>query len=380
MVTTVQLSLNPPEWFHPVLPGKDHYVVALQSLRGERDALLHASPDTWAHLTPLVEIVGPKTAENGPFTRERIAGWVKRVADVVGTHPCFLDTLRLSPNHQTVTSDGNSPVLAVIHEEARKRGMAFVPVLRLRDVRPTVSQIADSAAGDARGIALRYPVLGTLSADDRSPDALIKEALDAVQVDIVGIDLILDLGYLSEDVEVHAEDLAPTVKELVSIGDWRSVVLLGSSMPRSLGGGIVAEGTIGRLPRREWDLWLALAALDSDRQPTFGDYAVQHPDPPLEDQPSGPGQRANLRYTIDDATLVPRAVGAVIQEGAEQYRELCRLLVAQPEFAGRHFTWGDFQIAECADGISEPGWQTQWRGAGTSHHLRQVVDQLARVS
>ena len=107
--------------------------------------------------------------------------------------------------------------------------------------------------------------------------------------------------------------------------------------------------------------------------------AVQNPEPPLEDQPTGPGQRANIRYTTDDATLVPRAVGAVIQEGAEQYRQLCRLLVAQPEFAGRDFTWGDHQIAECADGIGEPGWQNQWRGAGTSHHLRHVVEQLAEV-
>ena len=100
------------------------------------------------------------------------------------------------------------------------------------------------------------------------------------------------------------------------------------------------------------------------RSPTFGDYAVQNPEPPLEDQPTGPGQAANIRYTTEDATLVPRAVGAVIQEGAEQYRELCELLVAQDEFAGRDFSWGDLQIAECAAGIGDPGWQNQWRGAG----------------
>jgi hypothetical protein len=365
MTNTTQLSLMRPEWFQPVPPSTGHYVATLQSLPGERDALLHASAETWAHLTPLIQIVRPKTAKREQLLRQRVAGWVKKVADVIGEHPCFLDILRLNPTNQTITREGNRPVLAVIHEEARRRGMAFVPVLRLRDALSTMSEIAIAAAADARGIALRYPVLGTASADGRSTEAVINEALDAVEVDIVGVDLILDLGFLSEDAELHAEDLAPMVKNLVSIGDWRSVVLLGSSMPPSLGGGIVAEGTIGRLARREWDLWRSVTALDFGRHITYGDYAVQNPNPPLEDQPSGPGQRANLRYTIDDATLVPRASGAVIQEGAEQYRQLCRQLVAQPEFAGRDFTWGDYKIAKCADGIGGPGWQNRWRGAGT---------------
>lgn len=380
MTAVTQLNLSRPEWFQPVPAGTDHYVAALQSLSGERDALARASDETWAHVTPLIAIVGPKTAETEPFTHARTAGWVKRVSKAIGSRSCFLDVLRLSPNHLAATKNDNQPVLSVIHAEARGRGMSFVPVLRLSDVPATLRQIAETAACDARGVALRYPMLGTVSADGRNPQELIEEALVSVGVDIVGADLIMDLGFLSEDVEVDAADVAPAIEELVSIGNWRSVVLLGGSMPSTLGGGIVAEGTIGRLPRREWDLWSALAALEPSRLPTFGDYAVQNPEPPLEDQPSGPGQRANIRYTIDNATLVPRAVGAVIQEGAEQYRELCRLLVAQPEFAGREFTWGDRQIAECADGIGEPGWQNQWRGAGTSHHLRHVVDQLSQVT
>jgi hypothetical protein len=380
VVTSTQLSLNRPEWFQPVPAASGHYVAVLQSQPGERDALANASSDTWAHMTPLLEILGPKKREAEPYSLSRARTWVKKVSDVVGSRRCFLDTLRMPPNHPVTTKDGDLLVLSVIHAEARARGMAFVPVLRLGDSRRTVGQIAECAGCDGRGVALRYRLLGSVSADGRSTETLIKEALDAVQVEVSGADLVLDLGFLAEDIEIEAEDLAPAIDELVAVGDWRSVVLIGSSMPRSLGGGVVQEGTIGRLPRREWDLWCALAALHPSRLPTFGDYAIQNPEPPLEEQPSGPGQRANIRYTTDEATLAPRAVGAVIQEGAEQYRQLCRLLVAQPEFAGPEFSWGDHQIAECANGIGEPGWQNQWRGAGTSHHLRHVVDQLSRVS
>lgn len=380
VTAATQLSLDRPEWFRPVPDGALHYVAALQSQPGERDALVHASEETWAHLTPLIEILGPKTAEGEPYSLSRIRAWAKNVSDAVRSRPCFLDTLRLPRNHSVATKNGLQPVLSVIHAEARGRGMMFVPVMRLGDGPKTVKQIAESTGCDGHGVALRYPLLRTISTDGRSTEALINEALEAVGVEVNGADLILDLEFLSDDVEIDAEDLAHAVDELVAVGEWRSVVLIGSAMPSSLGGGVVPEGTIGRLPRREWVLWSALAELQPSRLPTFGDYAVQNPHPPLEGQPSGPGQRANIRYTTHDCTLVPRAVGAVIQHGAEQYRQLCRLLVAQSEFAGADYSWGDQQIAECASGLGDPGWQRQWRGAGTSHHLRHVVEQLAMVS
>jgi hypothetical protein len=379
MVTnTTQLSLTRPEWFQPVPAGAGHYVVALQSLTGERDALANASAETWAHLTPLIQIVGPKKQEKEPFRRTRVAAWVKKVSDAVDGHSCFLDILRLKPGDRTETKQGERPVLSVIYEEARKQSMAFVPVLRLRDTRATVGLIQDAVQCDGRGVAVRYPMLGSASADGRSPQTLLKESLDAIGVECNGADLILDLGFLSDDVEIHAEDVLPAVDDLIAVGEWRSVVLLATAMHRSLGGGVVREGTVGRLPRREWQLWSALRASGATRLPTYGDYAVQHPEPPLDGESSGPGMRANVRYTLDDETVVPRGRGPLQQEGAEQYRGLCRQITAEPQFAGPQFTWGDALIDECANGIGDPGSQSRWRGAGTSHHLRHVVEQLAR--
>jgi hypothetical protein len=86
-----------------------------------------------------------------PFTHARIKAWVKKVAGPVGSHPCFLDVLQLPPNHPTATNEGNVPALSAIHAEARNRGMAFAPVLRLDDVRGTVRQIADTVAHEVVG-------------------------------------------------------------------------------------------------------------------------------------------------------------------------------------------------------------------------------------
>jgi len=368
--------------FQPVPAGAGHYVVALQTKPGELNALMNASPQTWAHLTPLIQIVGPKGSSAEPFTKNRVEDWVKKVAVAVGIHACFLDVLRMRPNHPTTMRDGNRPVLSVIHAAARKRHLAFVPVMRLSDAKTIVSQIADTTACDGRGVALRIPLLGTVNPDGRSAETLIKEALDAVQMETDSADLLMDLAYLSEDTEIDPEDLASLIDELVAVGPWRSVVLLGTSMPRSLGGGIVVAGSIGRLPRREWLLWSALSKSRLSRLPTYGDYAIQHPEPPM-DVIAGQipfGIRGAIRYTHETETIIPRAKAPRHEEGREQYRQLCEVLVSQPEFAGRDFTWGDRQIAECAAGECEPGWEDHWRGAGTSHHLRLVVDQLAEIS
>ena len=381
MTSPLQLTLSNPQEFQPVPKGMDHYVAALQTKPGELLALRYAEPETWKHLTPLMEILGPKSAGTEPFTHKRVDAWVRKVADAVSSHPVFLDLLRLAPNHRAATTRGNEPVLSVIHARARGRGISFVPVFSLGDAAATLDQIADTAACDGRGVALRIPVLGTVSADGRATETLVKEALDAVHTDITGADLLMDLREISEEAEIDVELLGPMIDDLVAIGSWRSVVLLGTTMPRSLGGGIVAGGTVGRLPRKEWLLWSALRSSEIDRQPTYGDYAVQHPEPPLDmDEGQVPlGIRGAIRYTHQEVTVIPRARAPRHEEGREQYRQLCRILVDQPEFAGRHYSWGDQQVAECAEGIREPGWEDHWRGVGTSHHFRYVVDQLSEI-
>jgi hypothetical protein len=381
VTSALQLTLSNPAGFQPLPRGTGHYVAALQTKAGELRALREASAQTWAALTPLIEVLGPRTPGTEPFTRSRIDGWAKRLAAAVAGHTIYLDRLRLSPNHPADSRNGTLPVLNAVHDAARRRGVVFVPVLHLTDVPATVRQVADCAGRDGRGIALRVPLLGTASPDGRSLATVVKEALAGVGVEVTGADLLLDLRQILEDAEIDIEDLAPMIDDLSAIGGWRNVVLLGTTMPRSLGGGVVEAGTVGRLARKEWLLWRGLRASRMSRSPTYGDYAVQHPEPPL-DMAEGQvphGIRAAIRYTHESETIIPRAKEPRRIEGREQYRQLCSILVAQPEFSGRSYTWGDEQVASCADGSCEPGWEDHWRAAGTSHHLRFVVDQLAAI-
>ena len=104
----------------------------------------------------------------------------------------------------------------------------------------------DAAACDGRGAALRYPLLKKALSERQTHEGLLRANLERLEVDVQGADLLVDLGYLSGDEEIAGEDLAEQLTELTAVGSWRSFVLLGTSMPRMLGGGIVGEAKWAR--------------------------------------------------------------------------------------------------------------------------------------
>ena len=349
-----------------------HYVPSVQNKPGELLALKEMSPTAWDRMTPVVNLVGP-TSRTKPLRAQAVANWVKKVGDAVGEHPVYLDVMRLDPTRPVKTSNGDAPVLAHIYAAARKRHMLFIPVAWVGESTiEHVNVVAGAAREDGNGVALRFRFLNIATPPGTTRTALIRRTLDDLQCDVSNADLLVDLGYLDPDDDLDAQSLAASINPMIAIGSWRSIVVLGSSIPKTLS--CVAEGTIGSLSRREWELWTQLSACGLSRRPAFGDYAVQHPSPPTEG--GGPGMRANIRYTTADATLVARGKGSVLQEGKEQYRELCQQIVAQEAFSGRSYTRGDLVIQDCADGTVEPGAQQMWRGAGTSHHLQFTIDQL----
>jgi hypothetical protein len=369
-----QIPLLKPQRLDPLPVDDRHYVVVLQSKTGERDALLHASSTTWERLTPLIEVVGPKNPKP-PLTRASVAAWIKRVADAVGTHPLYLDILRLEPTLAVAGKNGEEPVLGRMYAEARKRRMRFVPVAHVSESTKSHLQLVGQAVlEDGNGVALRYRMRKVTPSAGLGHDDVLRAHLLDLEVAVEEADLLVDLEYLDEDVEVDPEDIARGLREMCEVGEWRSLVVIGTSMPKMLSR--VKEGTLGAIPRREWDLWSGLAQCDLRRMPAFGDYAVQNPEPPADDV-GGNTMRANIRYTTATETVVARGRGPVSQEGKEQYRWLCQQLVARAEFAGSAYSWGDAVIDDCARGAAEPEAQNLWRGAGTSHHLCAVSEQLA---
>jgi Beta protein len=354
----------------------DHYVVVLQNRSGELSALRHASDTTWGRTTPLLAFVGPRDPAR-PISASAVDGWVKRVSAAVGTHAVYFDLLRLSPTTLVAGKAGVRPILEEIYYNARKRKVRFVPVFPVGESSEAhIELVRASILGDSCGAALRYRILKTLPPSGVSRNDILQRHLEGLGQEPANCDLLIDLEFIDEDQEIDAASLAAQLEAMSQLGRWRSVVLLGTSIPMMMSA--VREGSVGTIPRRERELWLRLRKQGMDRVPAFGDYAVQHPHPP-HDGGANTG-RANIRYTADIETVVARGFGPASQGGPEQYRELCQQLVGRGEFAGRDYSWGDETIQDCAEEVIEPGSRNAWRGAGTSHHMQVVTDELGQLS
>jgi hypothetical protein len=87
---------------------------------------------------------------------------------------------------------------------------------------------------------------------------------------------------------------------------------------------------------------------------------------------------AAIRYTADDEWLIVR--GTSVRSGAKfgQFHGLARTLVAQPQYLGTAFSWGDKFIDDCSRG-GKTGNLTTWRKVGMNHHIEFVATQIAAL-
>lgn len=366
--------LMPDQSFNSVSDASA-YVPVLQMRKGERTALANATASEWSRMTPVLQVVGD--LDNAPpLTDSRVRGWTKDLAGAVGAHTFFVDLVRLPPDRPVRVKSSELPVLRRLHERLRLRRLTFVPVYREEWVSATLARVvSDADALDGRGAAIRLDLRG-VSATGATFAARADAAAKLLGVPASRTDLILDGGCIDLNAEPDCDGVAAALQEIAAADGWRNIILVATTMPSTLGGGIVGLGATAVLPRHEWTLWSNVAAQVTDVKVTYGDYGVQHPTPPYD--PGGPGMRPNIRYTTVAGTVVVRGTESVQTGGNDEYPELCARLVERSEFAGGDFSWGDRIIEDCAAGEIEPGGQSMWRGAGTSHHVRHVLTELGR--
>jgi hypothetical protein len=371
----VQLSLLDPPAFTPIPAGSFHYVPTLLDWKGERDALRSASDATWHGMTPLIQIAPTGDPGNG-ISVAAIDNRVKELAGAVRSHPIYLDTIGISSTRPTVPP-GQGTALGHVHEAARRHGLFSVPVYSVGD-EGHAEVVASTAAQDGRGVAIRYRVGATHYVGGGTLSDRLASVAGRLGIDDSHTDIILDFGWLSPDDEIGVEDVSILLDRSFAAGNWRNVIMLATSIPSSFGH--IAEGTIGSVARREWQLWNAVREQRSERV-IFGDYGIQHPRAPQNRK--GGRMRANIRYTTREGILVARGEGAIMRlppsERSQQYRKLCYDLVRNSLFVGRGCCFGDDTIQDCADGRLVAEAQPMWRGVGTAHNLKEVTSALTET-
>jgi hypothetical protein len=348
-----------------------HYVPILKWKMGEYQALQRLSEPVKDSLTPLFEI--PPVGfdfESGTDKKtpdEHLADFGKRLKSKWQGRRCFVDLKYLPPNTRM---EGGLHYVEATMASARAEGCSAVPVVSFANDAALLSSVAGVVRQDRRGVCFRL-VLADFNRRNLAAD--IETLLRPLVEGWSEVDLVIDTGttVLPTTIMLQLMGLVPVMNR------WRTVTIAATSYPETIA---QIRAPFEIVPRLEWTAYKEyLAQLGREtRIPTFGDYAVAHPDlVELDMRIIKPF--AKLRYTIDDSWYIARG-SSVRTDGFGQYQQMCARLIAQPFFSGRNYSAADAYIEDCANGVAKTGNLSTWVWVSTNRHLTKVVDDLSNLS
>lgn len=351
-----------------------HYVPVLKWKQGEQRALEFLSTDIQQRITPLIEIPPIDWDFEKDIPKKTIDEHLVNFGETLHrswqqNRPIFLDALYLDPEDRV---HATQHPLEYLINEAKSRMIDIIPVTASdRDTAYNAAVVAANQR-DNLGIAIRlqerdFDVL------EHNIDSLLTE-LDASPTEV---DLIIDYEQVAPQEKTRTTlFLSVLIKSLPYQWEWRNIILCGTAFPENLSG--ITRDTTDQLERTEWVIWKQIVAKTDIRRPIFGDYGISHPQP-FEGDPRYINMSANIRYTAENKFIIFK--GKVTRRyGGAQYHHLAQQVVSHREFSGPDFSAGDFYINAVAENNDGPGNATNWRRAGTNHHITYVVTELSSLT
>jgi hypothetical protein len=352
-----------------------HYVPCLRWKQGEYQAVMRLLPATKDHLTPLIDVpeIGWdfETGTDAKTLDEHLETFATRVRTKWGQRPCFVDGRLLPPGGKMISGEH---AMSHIFRELRSGGCSAIPVTGPDRDPSYQSAVKDIVSEDRRRVCLRVPLsLATKRDFANSSEKLLTELGTECNI----VDFVLDLGAPTNftPLEGFCKLVRRLILSLPRLKDWRTLTLLGTSFPKTMGD---VKTSPDIRERFEWVLYKQVVAdfqKSGDRIPAFGDYAIQHPDLcSLDMRRVKPA--ASIRYSADDIWYIIKGPN-VRDHKFEQYRVHCKTLIGSPHYAGPTYSYGDKYISDCARGVGKTGSLMTWRCVGTNHHLEKVVRDIA---
>jgi hypothetical protein len=199
--------------------------------------------------------------------------------------------------------------------------------------------------------------------------------LDDIGVERSSVHLVLDLR--AETARSALFALTTGLRTLATPAEWKTLTVTATAIPQT-----APEGRgIHELTRQEWLNYQDMVHNNrfGERQPTFGDYGIAHPDPLADIDPRMLQISAKLKYTSDDKWLLGR--GGLFKGtagrsgGGEEIRPVARAISARDEFTQGHCGAEEWIVAAADNGPT--GAPRTWVKIGTWHHLLRVLDQMS---
>ncbi len=351
----------------------EHYVPVLKWKQGEYLALQPLPANIRARITPVFEIqnVAWNYVTNTPAKTllAHLTPTALQISTNWGQPEAFLDVSEIPPG--SVVHNGQYP-LRYLWAAGQPLNLQLIPVVRTTSDPQLLGDAQYIVQTGQTGAAFR------LTADDFSGGHLraqLAHLMAVIGVTEIEVDILLDLGNIPASVGASIFTAMAMLQQLPTPGNWRTVTLLSGAFPINLSG--MAANSVTRVARTDWQLYTtALAQLTYPRIPTFGDYAISHPEI-VQMDPRQMTVSGSIRYTADQAFVIVKGHSTKVPPRWAQMVGLASTMIAQPEYVGPAFSAGDAYISQCAQGQVGHGNATVWRRVGTNHHLVSVVHQVA---
>jgi hypothetical protein len=342
--------------------GHKHYVPVLKGKRAEFPSLRELRSRDG--LTPLFESVPNQSADYVPA----------RMASVWERHrPYFIDMLFLDDEDMTEANAEQHP-LRVCFNDVRNRLQTAIPVTGTGRSPAYQAALRLIVAEQQRGYAIRL-VPDDFEDEDQLP-ASLNALVNYIGIQKASIDIMIDSGSVAGiATPVISRTHRAELEMLPNIADWRTVTVIAGAFPMSLAP--LTRNIWNPVARNDWHAWVSLLTRPITRLPSYGDYAIAHPNLP----PTGRATiLAQLRYTTVDSFMIYKGSDVFDHPtGFEQFLDICRDTIHQQWYSGQTFSFGDAEIHARATTGGSSGNAETWRQIGTNHHIEMVKRQIASL-
>jgi hypothetical protein len=259
-------------------------------------------------------------------------------------------------------------------ERARNREVRAIPIALLNDINEAAAAFRTSIARDeATKFGIRISPDQMVGSE--FPDA-IAEALCRLELAATECVVVADFeGSEFTEPAIVAPIIRGVLETLHELGRWRRIIFQGSNYPDK---NPAPEGGVEFWPRNEWQAWGLAVEFDptTAEQMIFGDYAADCSK--IEFASTARGKIRHLRYATGGNWRVERGA----RHGADRdcMHQVYANIARSSDFAGASFSEADAYIARAAEDPAAPhGNSTTWRQLNTTHHLTQVVSDIAKI-
>lgn len=353
---------------HPAL-----YMPILKWRQGEYQGLFRLHDTIKDRVVPLFEVPTEawdfETESPAKTLDEHLAPFGPRLQNKWENRLCLVDSPYLDDD--AVMGDGSHHFEFVIRS-AVAAGANPVPVTGLARSRAYQIAVQSVVRDLGRSVAIR------LSPEDFTPSlaAQLNSLLTLLEVSEQDCHLVIDVrAGLVASPDTQALIWRSLLSQLPRAQSWSGITVAGTAFPSELSAALFRpQGSASRI---EWQAYQVLISqlAPEDRKPTFGDYAVSHPDTEAID-PRLIDPTAKIKYTTANDWIV--FVGhQVKRHGRGQYQGLAQAVTQSPLYFGSNYSWGDEYIYDCAYNSGSTGGPSTWPAVATNHHVTVSTIQLA---